>query len=127
MTSNQNTDIVPIEVYAGPGVAPTTLTYVTHRFGALQQFAPRPITRVDVRVTRPRDTTTPGVLRVGASLSIGDRLLRAEGVGNSVASAVDLAYDRLRRQLVNLPHGRRGDYVPHHRAAHLGGVAGDQH
>lgn len=118
MTSNQNTDVVPVEVHAGPGVASTTLTYVIHRFGALQQYAPRPITRISVRVTRPRDTTTPGLLRVGAGLSIGDRLLRAEGVGNSVISAVDLACDRLRRQLSNLPHGRRGDYVPHHQAAH---------
>lgn len=120
MTTKRNEDpaAVAVQVYTGPGVAIDALAYATDRFGVLQQYAYRPITGITVRVTRPRDTATPGLVRVGANLSVGDRLLRAQGTGPNLVRAVDEAFERLRRQLTDLPHGRRGDHVPHHRAAH---------
>ncbi len=107
-----------VEVSVGPGVAPDAITYVVDRLGGLERFAHRAIDTIRIRVTRPRNTTTPRLLQIGATIATGDHVLHARGSSTNLRAAVDAVCDRLRRQLTDLPHGRRGDHVPHHHPAH---------
>jgi ribosomal subunit interface protein len=102
-----------VTVHGGPGVAPGVLEYVTERLGSLEKYAPRPITAVHANVTRTRDANRREAIEVRASLSVGNHVLRLHEAAANVGRALDTVHDRLRRQLADLPHGRRGDYVPH--------------
>jgi ribosome-associated translation inhibitor RaiA len=103
-----------VQVQVGPGVAPSLLEYASDRLRGLQRYAPRAISRIEARVSKPRDTGMPGAVLVRATLTVGNHVLRAHATTPAVRSALDAVCDRLRRQLTDLPHGRRGDYVPHH-------------
>ncbi|HYS39853.1 MAG TPA: HPF/RaiA family ribosome-associated protein [Pseudonocardiaceae bacterium] len=120
MNTEQHTEAgtTNVELSIGPGVAPDAMAYVADRLGGLAHVAPRAIDAIRVRVTRPRDTTAPGLIQVAATLATGNNLLRARGSSTNLRSVMDVVCDRLRRQLTDLPHGRRGDHVPHHRPAH---------
>lgn len=100
-----------ITVRTGPGVAPDAMTYVTERLAGLARYAPRPIDAIDATVTRPRERTRAYSVDVRASLTVGGRVLRAGGAEPNLRASMDVVYDRLRRALVELPHGNRGDYV----------------
>jgi len=103
-----------VQVQTGPGVAPGIAEYTDHRLRALQRYAPRTISRIEVWVTKPRTTAAPVAVAVRAALTVGTRVLRAHAATPDLRSSLDVVCDRLRRQLTALPHGQRGDYVPHH-------------
>lgn len=109
------TERAPVTVHSGPGVAPGTLEYVSERLGSLERYAPRPIIAIHATVTKPKDTNQKNAIEVRASLSVGNHVLRSHEVAANLRTALDIVLDRLRRQLAELPHGRRGDHVPHHK------------
>ncbi|HVV19037.1 MAG TPA: HPF/RaiA family ribosome-associated protein [Pseudonocardiaceae bacterium] len=111
MTITRNETQVTVQI--GPGVGPDTIEYVRQRLDALNRFAPRPIREIRATVTKPRDAKQPHAVELRASLAVGNHVLRSHEVGPGIRTAVDVVCDRLRRQLVDLPHGRRGDHVPH--------------
>ncbi|HEY3610629.1 MAG TPA: HPF/RaiA family ribosome-associated protein [Pseudonocardiaceae bacterium] len=126
MNTEHDADTAPVQVdiQVGPGVAPDAMTYVADRLRGLGRFAPHAIDMIRARVAKPRDTMTPGLLHVRATVALGDRVLRAQGASTSLRAAVDVVCDRLRRRLADLPHGQRGDYVPHHRPRELTNIGG---
>lgn len=100
-------------VRTGPGVAPDAMTYVQERLLDLEHYAPRPIDTIDATVNRPRDRKHPNAVEVRATLSLGRHVLRVRTSKANLRAALDDVYDRLQRQLTELPHGNRGDYVTH--------------
>ena len=100
-----------MDVQTGPGVAADAVAYTADRLRGLERFAPRPITAIHAWVTKPRDTVTPGNVVVRVSLSVGNHVLRARGDTSNLRSSLDVACDRLRRRLTDLPHGQRGDFT----------------
>ncbi|HEX5116893.1 MAG TPA: HPF/RaiA family ribosome-associated protein [Pseudonocardiaceae bacterium] len=102
-------------VRTGPGIAADATTYVTRRLLDLSRYAPRPIDTIDATVTTPRDRTRSRAVEVRATLTSGRNVLRARRTAANLGTAMHDVHDRLRRQLVELPHGSRKDYVPHRR------------
>lgn len=120
-------------VRTGPGVAADAITYVTRRLLGLSRYAPRPIDAIDATVTRPHDRTRSHTVEVRATLTLGRRVLRVRQTATDLRTATDQVYDRLQRRLGDLPHGSRGDYVPHRKARqsevndpHPGGIEDDR-
>lgn len=105
-------------VQVGPGIAPDVIDYVRERLGALEKYAPRPVAAISATVTRQHDSKQRHAVEVRASLTIGDHVLRSHEVTESTRASLDVVCDRLRRQLTELPHGSRGDHVPHRRNSH---------
>lgn len=108
--STEILDDVPITVQSGPGVAPGTLEYVRERLGSLGRYAPRPITAIHASVVQAQRLG----IEVRASVSVGNHVVRSHEIAPNLRAALDVVNDRLRRQLAELPHGKRGDHVPHH-------------
>lgn len=106
-----------VHVEVGHGLAPNAATYVADRLRELVELAHRPVESMSATVTLVTHRAAQREVGVRAALAVGHRTVRAEGAGTNLRAAVDLVSDRLRRQLADLPHGRRGDYVPHHTAA----------
>jgi len=115
MTIIERNEQASVTIHSGPGMAPGTLEYVSERLGPLEKYAPRPITAIDATVTKTRDSNQKHAIEVRASLSVGNHVLRSHEVSPNLRTALDTVQDRLRRQLAELPHGRRGDHVPHHK------------
>lgn len=103
-------------VRTGPGVAADAITYVTRRLLDLSRYAPRPIDAIDATVSKPHHRARSRTVEVRATLTVGRLVLRVRQTAADLRTATDDVYDRLRRRLAELPHGSRGDYVPHRKA-----------
>ena len=106
-------EVATVEVQRGPGVAADATEYTVNRLRELARYAHRPIDAIRARITRQHGASARGTVRIQASLAVGDRVLRAEADTADARSSLDAVCDRLRRQLADLPHGHRGDYVAH--------------
>ncbi|HEX5403316.1 MAG TPA: HPF/RaiA family ribosome-associated protein [Pseudonocardiaceae bacterium] len=119
MTTDHDDDtaVAPpaVSVRLAPGVAVDALDYVRVRLSSLAKYAPGPITTMDATVARRRDAAHAHVVVVRASLTVGGHVLQAHAAEANLRASLDEVCDRLCRQLTELPHGRRGDYVRHRR------------
>jgi hypothetical protein len=96
-----------VEVELG-GLAPADMAdRVRGRILSLGRYAPRAITGATVRFSAPSARTRATVV-AHATLSLRGSQLVAFGAGATVGEATDRVRTTLRRQLLDLSHGRRG-------------------
>jgi ribosomal subunit interface protein len=69
-----------------------------HKLAKIGRIDPR-VTRLDVEITGDLNPRTGGSHRVEVTCSRGRRLLRAEGLGSDVDTALDQVAQRLERQI----------------------------
>lgn len=94
-----------VDVELGGVAAADSADRVRTRIQSLTRYAPRPIITAAVRFSSP--SGRGHTLVAHATLSMRGARLAAFGAGATVGEATDQVRTRLRRQLLDLAHGRR--------------------
>lgn len=87
--------------------------YATEKLSRLERYAPRPILHAKVEFHEEGNKAIPTPFSVKASVDVNGHVLHASDAGITYEAAIDLAADRLRRQMERVHDSH--DSRPSHR------------